>query len=161
MRSAVCLLRVAALLSYAVHVEVPRTVSVLLAPLLLDLELIAHRAVRGDLYRCRVGGRETQATVVIGNTKSVLPMLREIQRVPSRELSVVSACVSGLDLSGDGHSEVESVPVFGGEVELVVSPGLLGVAGPRLSIRPAAGMTLLQVERPVMSGGRSALKDPR
>jgi exopolysaccharide biosynthesis polyprenyl glycosylphosphotransferase len=44
------------------------------------------------------------------------------------------------------------------EVDLVVSPGLLGVAGPRLSIRPAAGMPLLHVERPVMSGARRAAK---
>ena len=33
-------------------------------------------------------------------------------------------------------------------VDLVVSPGILEVAGPRLSIRPAAGMPLLHVERP-------------
>jgi len=197
MRGAVYLVGVAALLSYAVHVEVPRTVSVLVAPLLLVLGLFARRAVRGDLYRRRVGGRETQATVIIGNAKSVLPMLREIQRVPNQGLRVVAACVSGLDLSGDGPSEVEGVPVFGypeeamstvdlfdadivavssdpdlygpelrrlawsleeREVELVVSPGLLGVAGPRLSIRPTAGMPLLHVERPVLSGGRRAVK---
>lgn len=197
MRGAVSLLGVAALLSYAVHVEVPRTVSVLVAPLLLVLGLFARRAVRGDLYRRRVGGHETQATVIIGNAKSVLPMLREIQRVPNQGLRVVAACVSGLDLSSDGLSEIEGVPVFGypekamstvdlfdadvvavssdpdlggpelrrlawsleeREVELVVSPGLLGVAGPRLSIRPTAGMPLLHVERPVMSGGRRAVK---
>jgi len=197
MRSAVYLVWVAALLSYAVHVEVPRTVSVLVVPLLLVLGLFARRAVRGDLYRRRVGGRETQTTVIIGNAKSVLPMLREIQRVPNQGLRVVAACVSGLDLSGDGPSEVEGVPVFGypeevmsavdlfdadvvavssdpdllgpelrrlawsleeREVELVVSLGLLGVAGPRLSIRPTAGMPLLHVERPVMSGGRRAVK---
>jgi exopolysaccharide biosynthesis polyprenyl glycosylphosphotransferase len=44
------------------------------------------------------------------------------------------------------------------EVDLVVSPGLLGVAGPRLSIRPTAGMPLLHVERPVMSGARRMVK---
>jgi exopolysaccharide biosynthesis polyprenyl glycosylphosphotransferase len=44
------------------------------------------------------------------------------------------------------------------DVELVVSPGLLGVAGPRLSIRPTAGMPLLHVERPVMSGARRIVK---
>jgi exopolysaccharide biosynthesis polyprenyl glycosylphosphotransferase len=44
------------------------------------------------------------------------------------------------------------------EVDLVVSAGLLGVAGPRLSIRPTAGMPLLHVERPVMSGARRVLK---
>lgn len=43
-------------------------------------------------------------------------------------------------------------------VELVVSPGILEVAGPRLSIRPVAGLSLLHVERPVSSGGAIRLK---
>ena len=43
-------------------------------------------------------------------------------------------------------------------VDLVVAPGLFEVAGPRLSIRPAAGMPLLYVERPVMSGFRRIAK---
>ncbi len=33
-------------------------------------------------------------------------------------------------------------------VDLVVAPGIFGVAGPRLSLRPAAGMSILHVERP-------------
>ena len=43
-------------------------------------------------------------------------------------------------------------------VDLVVSPGILEVAGPRLSIRPAAGVPLLHVERPVMAGARRVVK---
>lgn len=34
------------------------------------------------------------------------------------------------------------------QVDLVVSPGIVEVAGPRLSLRPAAGLSLLHVERP-------------
>lgn len=44
------------------------------------------------------------------------------------------------------------------EVELVVSPGIVEVAGPRLSLRPAAGLSLLHVERPITSGGRVVVK---
>ena len=44
------------------------------------------------------------------------------------------------------------------QVELVVAPGIVEVAGPRLSLRPAAGLSLLHVERPISSGGRLALK---
>jgi exopolysaccharide biosynthesis polyprenyl glycosylphosphotransferase len=44
------------------------------------------------------------------------------------------------------------------KVDLVVSPGILEVAGPRLSIRPVAGMPLLHVERPPMSGVRRTVK---
>jgi exopolysaccharide biosynthesis polyprenyl glycosylphosphotransferase len=44
------------------------------------------------------------------------------------------------------------------QVDLIVSPGIVEVAGPRLSIRPAAGLSLLHVERPVSRGGRMVTK---
>ena len=196
-RSAVYLVGAASLLSYAAHVDVPRLASAVVVSMLLVLGLYARHVVRKDLYHRRSSGVETQATVIIGNAKSVLPMIREIKRAPEQGLHVVAACVSGLDLSGDVPSEVEGVPVFGypeeamsavdlfdadvvavssdpdlhgpelrrlawsleeREIELVVSPGLLGVAGPRLSIRPTAGMPLLHVERPVISGARRMVK---
>jgi exopolysaccharide biosynthesis polyprenyl glycosylphosphotransferase len=197
MRSSLYLVGAAAFLSYAAHVDVPRRTSLVAVTLLFVLGIYSRQVVRKDLYRRRSAGTETQATVIIGNAKSVLPMIREIQRAPQQGLRVVAACVSGLDLSGDTPSEVEGVPVFGypeeamsavdlfdadvvavssdpdlhgpelrrlawsleeREVELVVSPGLLGVAGPRLSIRPTAGMPLLHIERPVMSGARRVVK---
>jgi exopolysaccharide biosynthesis polyprenyl glycosylphosphotransferase len=43
-------------------------------------------------------------------------------------------------------------------VELVVSPGIVEVAGPRLSIRPVAGLSLLHLERPTFGGTRTLLK---
>ncbi|QGN59135.1 sugar transferase [Nostocoides sp. HKS02] len=196
-RSSVILVGVAALVSYALRWDAPRDVVVVVTSLLAALGLCVRHGLRRDLYRRRAEGLETQATVIIGNARSVVPMIREIRRAPDQGLRVVAACVSGLDLSGDGPSEVEGVPVFGypdeamsavdlfdaevvavssdpdlhgpelrrlawsleeREVDLVVSPGLLGVAGPRLSIRPTAGMPLLHVERPVMSGGRRVVK---
>jgi exopolysaccharide biosynthesis polyprenyl glycosylphosphotransferase len=197
MRSALYIVGAAAFLSYTAHVDVPRFTSLVAVTMLFVLGLYSRQVVRKDLYRRRSAGIETQATVIIGNAKSVLPMIREIRRAPEQGLHVVAACVSGLDLSGDLPSEVEGVPVFGypeeamsavdlfdadvvavssdpdlhgpelrrlawsleeRDVELVVSPGLLGVAGPRLSIRPTAGMPLLHVERPVMSGARRVVK---
>lgn len=38
-------------------------------------------------------------------------------------------------------------------VDLIVAPGLTDVAGPRISIRPVAGLPLLHVEEPQLSGG--------
>ncbi|WP_406832197.1 sugar transferase [Pedococcus sp. KACC 23699] len=196
-RSAVYLVGAAAMLSYAVRVDVPRLAALVAFSALFVFGMASRRVVRSDLGRRRAVGLDTQATVIIGNAKSVVPMIREMKRVPELGLRVVAACVSGLDLGGDTPSEVEGVPVFGypeqtmsavdlfdadvvavsadpdlngpelrrlawsleeREVELVVSPGLLGVAGPRLSIRPMAGMPLLHVERPLMSGGRRVVK---
>lgn len=46
----------------------------------------------------------------------------------------------------------------GTSTDLVVSPGLTEVAGPRLHIRPVAGLPLLHVEEPQFTGFRRVLK---
>jgi len=43
--------------------------------------------------------------------------------------------------------------------DLCVAPALLDVAGPRTTIRPIAGLTLLHVDHPELSGPRQVLKD--
>jgi exopolysaccharide biosynthesis polyprenyl glycosylphosphotransferase len=43
--------------------------------------------------------------------------------------------------------------------DLCVSPALLDVAGPRTTIRPTAGLTLLHVDHPQLSGFRVLIKD--
>jgi exopolysaccharide biosynthesis polyprenyl glycosylphosphotransferase len=43
--------------------------------------------------------------------------------------------------------------------DLCLAPALLDVAGPRTTIRPAAGLTLLHVDHPQLSGPRQVLKD--
>jgi exopolysaccharide biosynthesis polyprenyl glycosylphosphotransferase len=43
--------------------------------------------------------------------------------------------------------------------ELCVAPALLDVAGPRTTVRPTAGLTLLHVDHPQLSGPRQAVKD--
>ena len=46
----------------------------------------------------------------------------------------------------------------GTDTDLVVAPGLMEVAGPRLHIRPVTGLPLLHVEEPEFSGGRRLVK---
>jgi exopolysaccharide biosynthesis polyprenyl glycosylphosphotransferase len=43
--------------------------------------------------------------------------------------------------------------------DLCVAPALLDVAGPRTTIRPTAGLTLLHVDHPQLSGPRQVMKD--
>ena len=43
-------------------------------------------------------------------------------------------------------------------VDLLIDPGVVEVAGPRLSLRRASGLPMVHVERPVCSGVRYALK---
>ena len=46
----------------------------------------------------------------------------------------------------------------GTEIDLVVAPGLMEVAGPRLHIRPVTGLPLLHVEEPEFAGARRVVK---
>ena len=46
----------------------------------------------------------------------------------------------------------------GSGIALVVAPSLTDIAGPRIHIRPVAGLPLLHVEQPEFSGGRRLLK---
>ena len=43
--------------------------------------------------------------------------------------------------------------------ELCVAPALLDVAGPRTTVRPTAGLTLLHVDHPQLSGPKQVVKD--
>jgi exopolysaccharide biosynthesis polyprenyl glycosylphosphotransferase len=43
--------------------------------------------------------------------------------------------------------------------DLCVAPALLDVAGPRTTVRPTAGLTLLHVDHPQLSGPRQMVKD--
>ncbi|MEU0570651.1 sugar transferase [Nonomuraea sp. NPDC005983] len=45
------------------------------------------------------------------------------------------------------------------QTELVVAPALMEVAGPRTTIRPAAGLPLLHVEHPELTGARQLVKN--
>ena len=44
------------------------------------------------------------------------------------------------------------------DVDLLVAPGLVEVAGPRLTTRPAAGVPMIHIERPVSGGLRYTVK---
>ncbi len=196
-RAAVSLFCTVALVSYGWKLELSRGLVLFVIPMLLVLGLLMRHALRRRLYHRRRQGLDLQRTVVIGDARSVGPLIREIRGATLQGMDVVAACVSGLATGPGGSTEIEGVPVFGypeeaisavdlfnaevvavsghpdlagpelrrlswsledRAVDLVVAPGIFEVAGPRLSIRPMAGMPLLHVERPVMSGARRLLK---
>jgi exopolysaccharide biosynthesis polyprenyl glycosylphosphotransferase len=75
-------------------------------------------------------------------------------RAVGAEAVAVLACpeMDGLKLRGLAW-ELEKTGT-----DLCVSPSLLDVAGPRTTIRPTAGLTLLHVDHPQISGGRLVVK---
>lgn len=96
------------------------------------------------------GAQEIEGVAIVGRLDQVISAVDDL----AVEVVAVS---SDPDLSGHllrrlGWALDER------QVDLIVSPGIVEVAGPRLSIRPAAGLSLLHVERPVSRGGRMVLK---
>ena len=79
-----------------------------------------------------------------------------IEAVDTVDADVV-AVVSHPDLSGQSLRRL-SWALEERSVDLVVSPGIIEVAGPRLSIRPVAGLSLLHLERPTLGGARMLVK---
>ena len=195
--AALGLLAVLSVVAFALQIEIARGYVVLVLPALFVLSLIGRKSLRRWLLVQRREGRYMQRTVVLGRADSARDLIRQIHAAPVHGLSVVAACVSGLDGAWDDAPELEGVTVYGcpedavaavdlfdadvvavsshpdlggavlrrlawsleeRDVDLVVAPGILEVAGPRLSIRPVAGTPLLHVERPVMSGARRAVK---
>jgi exopolysaccharide biosynthesis polyprenyl glycosylphosphotransferase len=74
------------------------------------------------------------------------------------ELDAEAAVVlSHPDLAGHGLRRL-SWALAERSVDLLVAPGIAEVAAPRLSLQPRAGLSLLHVERPIMSGIKLTVK---
>jgi len=67
------------------------------------------------------------------------------------------ACTSSWALGASGLRRL-SWALEGQDIQLVVAPELMEVAGPRVLVRPVAGLSLLHVEAPVFGGPQRAIK---
>ena len=151
--------------------------SALVARLVLRRWLRGHRANGQLMQRTVVIGRADSAKALVQSLTSdrsqgLLPVAvcaTDLQGNPMRAASIDDVPVIGgpedairaIDLVDAEVVAVASYPDLAGAslrrlawaledrgVELIVAPGLLDVAGPRLSIRPSQNLSLLHVERP-------------
>ena len=118
----------------------------------------------GDLRRSRHHGLSVVGACLAGSS-----MLHEIAGVPvCGGLSNVTSVVSHL---GADTVAVLTCPEMNGTrlrqlawdlektgTDMCVAPALLDVAGPRTTIRPVAGLTLLHVDHPRLDGGKRVVK---
>jgi exopolysaccharide biosynthesis polyprenyl glycosylphosphotransferase len=93
------------------------------------------------------GGR----MVVDGETVPVLGTLDNLPRVLSQARADSVAVTASSSMTGDALRKL-GWQLEGTGVDLVVAPALVDVAGPRISIRPVAGLPLLHVEEPEIAG---------
>ena len=114
--------------------------------------------------------RETyHGLAIVGACLSERPVMTEIAGIPvCGGLGQVSAAVA--DLQADTVAvvacrELNSVrlrelawELEATDTDLCVAPALMDVAGPRTTIRPVAGLPLLQVDHPELAGMRQVIK---
>jgi exopolysaccharide biosynthesis polyprenyl glycosylphosphotransferase len=102
------------------------------------------RVVGACLAEPGAGFRESDELPVLGTLEDIPAIVR---RHGADTVAVASAVPAetvrrlSWDLEGSG-------------VDLVVAPSVVDVAGPRVSVRPVAGMPLLHVDEPEFSGGK-------
>ncbi|HEU5271818.1 MAG TPA: sugar transferase [Jatrophihabitans sp.] len=134
-----------------------------------DAEAIVSftKVLRDDRY---VGMRVVGACVpseVVAETSTVetlvalnVPLLGDVDSVLSAVRQSGADTVAVVSSGRVGPEKLRSISwqLEGSETDLVVSPGLIEVAGPRLHILPVAGLPLLHVEEPTFSGFSRVVK---
>jgi exopolysaccharide biosynthesis polyprenyl glycosylphosphotransferase len=89
-----------------------------------------------------------------------IPVLGNLSQVPAvvRIIGCDAVAVTSDDATRYNYLRELAWALEGAGIELLVDPGLVEVAGPRMHIRPLMGFPLLQVEEPHFTGWRYAVK---
>ena len=89
-----------------------------------------------------------------------LPVIGDLDQVPAllKAHAVDAVAVTGGEATRHSYLRELSWALEGAGVELLVHPGLIEVAGPRMHIRPYVGLPLLHVEQPHFTGWRRFAK---
>jgi exopolysaccharide biosynthesis polyprenyl glycosylphosphotransferase len=174
-----------AIFSYAINLELSRAYVVIALPALTVFDMLVRRRMHGKCMHSVVAvghelavadlvtelGRDGYHGLNVVGACVVQPgELDELAGVPvyggldditaavkafGADTVAVTACpeMNGVRLRGLAW-ELEKTGT-----DLCVSPALLDVAGPRTTIRPTAGLTLLHVDHPQLTGIRLVIKD--
>lgn len=101
---------------------------------------------------------DTERPIVVGDvTIPALGTPIEAAQVVGRVRADTVAVAGGWAMGPDGVRRL-AWQLEGSGVDLVVAPSLTNIAGPRITIRPVAGLPLLHVEEPEFTGVRRVFK---
>jgi exopolysaccharide biosynthesis polyprenyl glycosylphosphotransferase len=89
-----------------------------------------------------------------------IPVIGSLEQVPQvvRAMGCDAVAVTSDDATRYNYLRELAWSLEGAGVELLVDPGLVEVAGPRMHIRPLMGFPLLHVEEPHFTGWRRVVK---
>ncbi len=167
--------------SYLFRADISRAYAFVSLPLGLVLIVIGRMSWRGWLYRRRAVGVYMHRTVLVGSGPAADELDARLTRDYFAGYLVVDRVAATNEPGGGTPSwldqldaiiaakGVEAVAVTpsdslsadairqlawrleGRSIDLLIAPGLMDVAGPRLSVRPAAGVPLLQLDEASLS----------
>ena len=139
--------------------------------------LLAGRLVlRRWLVAQRLNGRLAHRVLVVGDPLAAAGFVARLAEEPAAGFTVVATCLpedavalvrtTGADVVAVTASEVVTPErlrelawqLEGADVDLVVAPAMTDVAGPRVTMRPVAGLPLLYVDEPRFTGGARLVK---
>ncbi|MDH3009314.1 sugar transferase [Gordonia alkanivorans] len=112
--------------------------------------------VVGLCLPARSGGATTQVNV----NGSQIPVFGTFDDVCSsvERSGATTVAVTSAEALGHRAMQALSWDLEGLDVDMVVSPGVTDVAGPRMMVRPVAGLPLLHIDKPRYEGANKFLK---
>lgn len=162
-----------AVTSYAFKAELTRGFYVICLPLGTALLLAARAAARRVLAGRRRDGKAARRLLIVGPDTLAREIAAQVGSLTNAAFTVVGVCCPtdpSEALSDIASQRADTVAVVGASdlprgfvrrlawnlegsaVDLMVAPDITDVAGPRIHVRPVAGLSLLYLEAPTFSG---------
>ncbi|HMS76083.1 sugar transferase [Gordonia sp. (in: high G+C Gram-positive bacteria)] len=104
------------------------------------------------------GSTADDASLTIGG--NVIPVFGDFGDVAGAVTRASATVVAVTSAEALGHQAMQDLSwdLEGLSVDMVVSPGVIDIAGPRMLVRPVAGLPLLHIDKPQYEGANKARK---
>ena len=182
------LLAVIATVSYLFRLELSRGFVLLTLPLGMAALFVGRVLVRQWTYHRRLGGSLLAPTLLIGPVEQTAALADTLRLNPLAGYEVVAStpappadgagllswiddigrCVRADGIQAVALTQSERITndvvrrlawsLEGLDVDLLVAPVLGDIAGPRVTLRPAAGLPLIHLDEPQLTGPRAVAK---
>ncbi|UKO94021.1 sugar transferase [Gordonia amicalis] len=107
---------------------------------------------------CVPSGRQHGGPVVVKDLRVPIVGTFDDVYLAVRESGATTVAVTSAEALGHQAMQALSWDLEGLDVDMVVSPGVTDVAGPRMMVRPVAGLPLLHIDKPRYEGANKFLK---
>jgi exopolysaccharide biosynthesis polyprenyl glycosylphosphotransferase len=174
-------------ISYLIRADISRAYAFVSLPLGLLLIVLGRFYWRGWLYRRRAEDRFMHRTLLVGSgsacdelqerlgrdtyagyqvvarydapkaPEDLRPWLDGLESVLDESDAAALAVTPSENLSGETIRQL-AWRLEGRSVDLLIAPAMMDIAGPRLSVRPAAGLPLLHLDEAVLSRSQRVSK---